>query len=465
VVRAAHERNLRLSTPADVAEVTGQGMRGRVDGREVHVGKAAFAGDPGRAAWAATARRRSDTDGALTVFVGVDGRAVGVLLFDDPVRPDTARTIRSLRRGGVDRIVMATGDRRPAAEAVDAVAGVDEVFAADATQEPVLAAAGLGFAAAVVAVAVAGAALRGRHVREHRLDVHAVAAVGGLAPLLADSAIAHDGSPRMYTGARFALSRQDADAEGDQEADFGGLERDMDQVPPGPRQILAREHPVGAPLSAGRTAASWTPSTAATHAFSVAGPAVASPATAQPTTSSANTTSARLSARKRRRRSNASIQVLSARADSARAPSPTTAPACVSVPEPACTPTSARASRTTHASVSANGSSPTAVSGASIRFNAPCISPTCIGQATPPNSSASSRNGQCRRRRVLSSPRPAPGSGGRSRSLRERGRRPHNRTAGDQRPPGLIGLALRRRSHVQSCRRPRRGGFHPCYVC
>ncbi|GAA1965753.1 heavy metal translocating P-type ATPase [Catenulispora subtropica] len=129
VVRAAHERGLALSAPEDVEEVTGQGMRGRVDGHEVHIGKAAFAGDPGRAHWAETARRRSDADGALTVFVGVDGRAVGVLLFDDPVRPDSARTVRALRRGGITRVVMATGDRRPVAEAVGSVTGVDEVFA------------------------------------------------------------------------------------------------------------------------------------------------------------------------------------------------------------------------------------------------------------------------------------------------------------------------------------------------
>jgi soluble P-type ATPase len=134
VVRAAHERGLPLSAPQDAEEVTGQGMRGRVEGREVHLGKAAFAGNPGEAPWAAAARRRSDADGALTVFIGVDSRAVGVLLFDDPVRPDSARTIRALRRGGIERVVMATGDRAPVAEAVGTVTGVDEVFA-DCTPE------------------------------------------------------------------------------------------------------------------------------------------------------------------------------------------------------------------------------------------------------------------------------------------------------------------------------------------
>ena len=68
-------------------------------------------------------------DGALTVFAAVDGTPAGVLVLADPVRPDAARTIRSLRRGGISRIVMVTGDRAEVADAVGAVIGVDEVLA------------------------------------------------------------------------------------------------------------------------------------------------------------------------------------------------------------------------------------------------------------------------------------------------------------------------------------------------
>jgi cation transport ATPase len=60
-------------------------------------------------AWAKAARRRTRLDGALTVFVGVDGAPAGVVVLTDPVRPDAARTIRALRQGGINRIVMVTG--------------------------------------------------------------------------------------------------------------------------------------------------------------------------------------------------------------------------------------------------------------------------------------------------------------------------------------------------------------------
>ena len=61
--------------------------------------------------------------------MGIDGVPAGVLVFDDPLRPDAARTLRSLRTSGFTRIVMVTGDRTEVAETVGAVIGVDEVLA------------------------------------------------------------------------------------------------------------------------------------------------------------------------------------------------------------------------------------------------------------------------------------------------------------------------------------------------
>jgi heavy metal translocating P-type ATPase len=129
VVRAANGRGLAMSVPADVDEVPGQGIRGRVGGHGVSVGRAEWAGrcaDPG---WLRAVRCQAERDGQLTVFVGVDGVLVGALLLADPIRADAARTIRRLRRDGITRVVMVTGDRAGAADAVGAVIGVDEVLA------------------------------------------------------------------------------------------------------------------------------------------------------------------------------------------------------------------------------------------------------------------------------------------------------------------------------------------------
>ena len=68
-------------------------------------------------------------EGATGVYVGVDGVLVGALVLDDPIRPETPRVIRSLRRAGVRRIVMVTGDHYGVADIVGAAIGVDAVLA------------------------------------------------------------------------------------------------------------------------------------------------------------------------------------------------------------------------------------------------------------------------------------------------------------------------------------------------
>jgi heavy metal translocating P-type ATPase len=142
IVRAARTRGCELSAPEGTREEIGQGIRGRVDGHDVAVGKAAWCGI-GRSAdgpgWVAAARRRARLDGTLTVFVSIDDEPAAVLILDDPIRPDAARTIRALREGGVGRIVMLTGDRAEVAETVGATIGVDEVLSERAPAEKVAA--------------------------------------------------------------------------------------------------------------------------------------------------------------------------------------------------------------------------------------------------------------------------------------------------------------------------------------
>ncbi len=129
VVRAAAERGCPLGQPADVTERAGQGIEGTVAGRPVRLGRADWVGVQGTPPWVRAVRRRAWLDGALTVFVAVDGTPAGALLLEDRIRPDARQTIRALRRGGITRIVLATGDRAEAASAVGALTGVDEVLA------------------------------------------------------------------------------------------------------------------------------------------------------------------------------------------------------------------------------------------------------------------------------------------------------------------------------------------------
>jgi len=129
IVRAAAERGCPLVLPEAVTEVPGQGIAGTVRGRQVRLGRAEWAKVTGSPRWVRTVRRRARLDGALTVFVAADGKPAGALILEDRIRPDARQTIRAIRHGGVTRIVLATGDRADAADAVGALTGVDEVIA------------------------------------------------------------------------------------------------------------------------------------------------------------------------------------------------------------------------------------------------------------------------------------------------------------------------------------------------
>ncbi len=138
IVRAARERDLELEFPEQVVERHGAGIEGTIGSHRVALGKASFVtgGLPLPRA-ARDVRRRSVLDGSSCVFVAFDGQVAGALLIDDPIRPDTPRVIRSLRRTGVRRVVMVTGDHPDVAESVGAALGVDRILSERAPSEKV----------------------------------------------------------------------------------------------------------------------------------------------------------------------------------------------------------------------------------------------------------------------------------------------------------------------------------------
>ena len=129
VVEAARRRDLPLELPRQVEEVPGQGVRALVGDVRVAVGRARWVSARALPSSLRSARRRADLDGALTVFVALNDEPAGVVLLDDPIRNDAARTVRNLRNSGIERIVMVTGDRAEVAETVGPVIGVDAVAA------------------------------------------------------------------------------------------------------------------------------------------------------------------------------------------------------------------------------------------------------------------------------------------------------------------------------------------------
>ena len=129
IVRSARQRGIDVVMPTGASETHGAGAEGFVTERRVRVGTARWAGATGDEGWVVRSRSIAEFEGAVCVFVAIDGAPAGALLLRDQIRPDAARTIRNLRRSGIRRVVMVTGDRAEAAVAVGDLVHVDDVAA------------------------------------------------------------------------------------------------------------------------------------------------------------------------------------------------------------------------------------------------------------------------------------------------------------------------------------------------
>ena len=114
IVAEARCRKLPLAIPSDVVETPGEGIVGLVEGRHVAVGGLHFVAAKGvKADPSLLATDRPP--GALAVAVAVDGRLAGFLIFADEVRAGTEAMLREMREMGIERMVLATGDRHDVA--------------------------------------------------------------------------------------------------------------------------------------------------------------------------------------------------------------------------------------------------------------------------------------------------------------------------------------------------------------
>lgn len=128
LVLEAKERGLDLLLPTEVEEVPGEGLEGIVDGQHVLVGGTRFVAQRVPSACEIVASGQYPV-GSVVVAVAVNGRLAGVLILADRLRSEAAQVIKSLRRLGIARIVLASGDRRDVAEAVTVGLHLDAVHA------------------------------------------------------------------------------------------------------------------------------------------------------------------------------------------------------------------------------------------------------------------------------------------------------------------------------------------------
>ena len=129
IVRGSEKYAVRLTAVKDFQSITGKGVTGVVDNREIVLGTIQLLQDMNiDAANLATQADSLREEGQTVMFLSVGGRAAGIIAVADPIKSTTAEAIRYLHEEGL-QIVMLTGDNRKTAAAVAAKLGIDRVQA------------------------------------------------------------------------------------------------------------------------------------------------------------------------------------------------------------------------------------------------------------------------------------------------------------------------------------------------
>lgn len=121
-IREAYAKELSMERVTNAEEVAGHGIHAFIDGKEVYLGNAKLM----------AAQKISFTENSsmgTVVYVACEGKFAGTIVISDIIKEGAKEAISDMKRVGVKKCVMLTGDRKEAAEAVATELGLDEVHA------------------------------------------------------------------------------------------------------------------------------------------------------------------------------------------------------------------------------------------------------------------------------------------------------------------------------------------------
>lgn len=133
VAKALRDACHCTGTPADVKEYPGEGVQATIDGRVIHVGNQRLMQRAGAAA------PKENQEPGTVVHIAEKGKYLGSITVSDTLKPQAAQALDDLRKDGVTRLVMLTGDRPGAAAKVAAELGITDWRASLLPQDKVAA--------------------------------------------------------------------------------------------------------------------------------------------------------------------------------------------------------------------------------------------------------------------------------------------------------------------------------------
>jgi len=126
IIREASDRGLELQTPEDFESLAGHGISARVDGKTVAVGEKML--EEKNVHVDSDGIESSKAEGYTVIPVAVDGELAGYINVADTVRPESAKAIKDLKKLGISKTLLITGDSRIVGEKVGGELGVSEIY-------------------------------------------------------------------------------------------------------------------------------------------------------------------------------------------------------------------------------------------------------------------------------------------------------------------------------------------------
>ena len=129
VVNEASARGLQhREMHGDVEYLVAHGIASTIDGRRAIIGSEHFVIEDEGVTMTSSQKTRiaKELEGLSPLYLAVDGKLVGVIGIEDPMKQDVIDAVRELKSLGFDRIIMLTGDNERTAARVAAAAGVEE---------------------------------------------------------------------------------------------------------------------------------------------------------------------------------------------------------------------------------------------------------------------------------------------------------------------------------------------------
>ena len=129
IVSAAKLKALDFSAATDFQSISGKGAQAKIEGRLITVGSPRMLAEMAGMETYQVALEELQTQGKTAILAADEERVLGIVAVADVLRPDAVTTLKALRKIGIKRLVMVTGDNLRVAQAIADQVGIDEVFA------------------------------------------------------------------------------------------------------------------------------------------------------------------------------------------------------------------------------------------------------------------------------------------------------------------------------------------------